>query len=321
MGAKWLQLCFVFGGTILSAQHAIAERCGPQDCEEGSTCCNYGCGICAPPSDACTSAFCPWGRPTWIDPDHSPGVDEFDRLGASFVLARYKSNTKDDPGASLSGMALRLRLGRRLGPQLGLQAQIAGSMTLDEKGPAPDGQGYVLALGLRRRLPQLFDWIAWAFMLDGELRDSPPLLLGLGPVLPQERMGALSAGIALGDVRNAVPLTAHLRYTHAILADSANIGMLEFGLGLSTELGRYLFWFDGQPVPFGCRIHYRLSEELTGGRYRAHEFGGGFYYFDREIGLRVGIDVDRSFQRLAHEVEGRALGVLSRVDWFWDANF
>jgi len=325
-------LTSIFTALALFTWHApspaLAERCGPNDCGKGTTCCNYGCGICTPKGGACILPLCLWGRPRWIDAEHVPSVDAFDRAGASVAYTDLKAFNHGQGlrVGSMSGVSSRVRLVRRLANNLAMRSKLTASKVTGDSSPADVTFGYSLKFGFTKVLSPLFNkFLGWALLADAGWHDGPQLGHRLaGVALSDRQVFSYSLGLALGDLRQAVPTTAFVRVGQS-QDKSVTDSFIDAGIAVSTRLGRYLYWFGGKPVPVGLRAHYRysyqLSDEVLAGPHPvAHEFGGGLYYFAKKNHVRVGVDVEASFHRLLG-ANVHMMTYLVNVDWYWDANY
>lgn len=314
-----LLVCSLAQLTHLSPSRAERTRCGPNDCGKDESCCNYGCGICVPNDGVhgCIQPLCYWGRPGAIEPVERPGIDVYDRVQSRISISEIEQRPEDGfPVTSLNAYRVALGIQHYVREKTAIRAQIAGTQ-LDDSNLAPDGQtrGFALtaglsyspSLGVRRRL------IQWSGVIDTEASFGPNPQPTLAPtVLTDLRVTSVGAGIAVAIGVPAVPVSGHLRYVHSWIQGGDQVGYLDVGLGVSTDLQ----WIQ---LPLGARVSYRFAEEFTGGDYRAYEFDGGLYYF-KSRKLRLGLDSGVAFVRIGPNLNARTTRVLLRLDWHWDAN-
>lgn len=168
-------------------------------------------------------------------------------------------------------------------------------------------------------MPTLGRIIGSALTLDAEFMDGPVA----GDSLAADSFAAtqratVAAGLAIEDLKNVVPLTAHVRYLHSRVHSGADRSFVDVGVAASSNLD-WIFWRGGKPFPFGVRLSYAHLRETSEGEFREHEFGGGLYYFGRDK-TRVGLDFEASFQRHSEDLKARRLGAMLRIDYYWGAN-
>ena len=305
-------LWLAFGAT---AAHADRDRCGPNNCSEGTKCCNYGCGICTAPGGACIMPFCYWGRPEWIDAENWPGFDVFDRVRASASLSDLRIAPPSADASSVTGASLRLGWQYYAFEKTALRLRLSGTRTGESPlVPGSDAVGYTVGAGATYALPiprKLRRFVLWGLVVDGQWRDGLDLANDVLAIPGDGRVATTSVGLAFADQMNVVPTTLFVRYVQAF--GDSEAGLLDAGVGVSVDFGVI-------QLPLGARLGYRYTHEATDGGYRAHELSGGVYVFKRDE-VRIGVDGRASFARLPMATEARVLSATVRLDWYWDANY
>jgi len=313
-------LSFITIATPARRAAAERQRCGPNTCKEGTTCCNKGCGICVAPGEACIALFCFWGRPKPIDANENPTAGIYDQITAGFGLRNSQFRFGGSEVGSTTGHALHVRSQHRLGKRSALRLGATGSTIIEGAG-AVGGErlGWSMDFGTTYRLPAFRRILGSALTFDAEFLDGPVAGDSLAPVaFTDARTTTLGAGVAIEDMRNAVPITAHARFLRSAVDNADDRSLVDLGLTVSSNLD-WLFWRGGQPIPFGVRLSYGHAREVTSGEYREHEFGAGVYYFGRTK-TRIGVDFEASYQSLDENLSARTLGAMLRMDYYWDAN-
>ncbi len=304
---------------IAPTSRAEAERCGPNSCKAGTTCCNKGCGICAAPGEGCIALFCFWGRPRAIDANENPTTGNYDRVTVGLAVRDSQLRLNGSEVGTATGNALHLRMQHVLGQRAALRVGVTGStLVRGREFVGNERFGWSLDVGGTYRLPPIARLLGSALTLDAEFLEGPVAGDSLAPAAFADNQAVTFAGgIVLEDLRNAIPFTGHARFVRSA-NDDADLSVVDVGLTFSSNLD-WIYWRGGKPFPFGVRLSYGHAREVSKSDYQEHEFSGGLYYFGCDK-TRIGLDFEASYQSLDENLDARSLGAMLRVDYYWDAN-
>ncbi|MFP2958323.1 hypothetical protein ACLEPN_10905 [Myxococcus sp. 1LA] len=299
-------------------------RCGPNDCEKGTACCNSGCGICTGPGEACILPFCEWGQTTQMTAEDGPATDLYDHAGGRLAYSSLTLTGDDVPSVTYSGPSARLNVQHYAWPTIAARAHLGGSTLSHVEGldlPKSERRTWSAGAGVSKGLSFLAPYVDILAGLDGEYVNGR----GFAGVLTPAPLSAggrttLAPSLVVQYAPSPRPfkpqLTAHVRYLQLFARGPGDVGLLDLGAGASI-LWEDAPMFSSPVLDLGLGLNYRLANELTSGAFRTHELGGGLWVTHRK--LRAGIETRVGYARLTPGTDARTLTGLLRFDYYWDA--
>ncbi|QQR44365.1 hypothetical protein JKA73_36275 [Myxococcus xanthus] len=307
---------------LTSCFHRI--RCGPNDCEKGTVCCNSGCGICTGPDEACILPFCDWGNPTQMTPEDVPDTDLYDHAGGRLAYSSLTLTGDDAPSGTYSGPSALFSVQHYAWPTIAARAHLSGSTFTHVEGldlPESERRAWSAGAGVSKSLSFLGPSFDMTANLDGEYVNARGFAGVLTPA-PLSAGGRTTLAPSLV-VRNApsrwpfqTQLTAHARYLHLFARGPGDVGLLDVGVGGGIQR-EHVQVFGSPTINLGLGLNYRFAGELTSGAFRTHELGGGLWVTHRK--LRAGIETHAGYARLTPGTDARTLTGMLRFDYYWDA--